>query len=66
MVRTGVDDFAPFTLAHRALWAAAIFLRAAADTGRLGLAAAWWFCLAHLAFCARLIFLRAAADSVRR
>jgi len=39
MVRTGVDvdGVAPFAFAHRALWAAAIFLRAAAETVRLGL-----------------------------
>jgi len=37
MVRTGVGVFAPFTFAHRALCAAAIFLRAAAETVRLGL-----------------------------
>jgi hypothetical protein len=42
MVRTGADVFAPFTFAHRALWAAAIFLRAAAETVRFGLCALVW------------------------
>jgi hypothetical protein len=42
MVRTGVDAFGPFTLAHRAFWAAAIFLRAAAETVRLGLSPLAW------------------------
>ena len=60
--------FAAFTLAHRARWAAAIFLRAAADIC-LGFAAvagcAIALCFAHRAFCARLIFLRAAADKAR-
>ena len=44
MVRTGVDvdGVAPFAFAHRALWAAAIFLRAAAETVRLGLPALVW------------------------
>jgi hypothetical protein len=59
--------FRPFTFVHLARRAAAIFLRDADDTMRLGLAAsAWPFCAAHRAFCARLIFLRAAADIVRR
>jgi hypothetical protein len=36
MVRAGVDAFAPLAFAHRAFCAAAIFLRAAAETVRLG------------------------------
>ncbi len=42
MVRTGVDPATPFTFAHRALWATAIFLRAAAETIRLGLFPLAW------------------------
>jgi hypothetical protein len=42
MVRTGADASARFTFAHRALWAAAIFLRAAAETVRPGLVALCW------------------------
>jgi hypothetical protein len=37
MVRTVAGASARFAFAHRALWAAAIFLRAAAETVRLGL-----------------------------
>ncbi|MGA8763938.1 MAG: hypothetical protein WB562_13815, partial [Candidatus Sulfotelmatobacter sp.] len=58
-----------FTFAHLARWAAAIFLRPAADMMRLGFAAPFRVfepLFAHRAFCARLIFLRAAADKVRR
>jgi hypothetical protein len=47
MVRTGAGPAGPFAFAHRALWAAAIFRRAAAETVRLvlsvpGLAAPEW------------------------
>jgi len=34
MVRAGGDAFAPFAFAHRALWAAAILLRAAVESVR--------------------------------
>jgi len=53
--------------AHLARWAAAIFLRAAADMVRLGFTATAPLddaVFAHRAFCAMLIFLRAAADRV--
>ena len=53
---------ARFTFAHRALWAAAILLRPAAEIVRFGLAV---LCFAHRAFCARLILRRPAADIVR-
>jgi hypothetical protein len=53
---------AGFTFAHRALGAAAILLRPAAEIVRFGVAV---FCFAQRAFCARLILLRAAADIVR-
>ena len=59
--------FCCFTFAHLTRWAAAIFLRAAADMVRLGCTGATPFddaVFAHRAFCARLIFLRAAADRV--
>ena len=59
---------AALTRAHLARWAAAIFLRAAADIVRLGFGLAVVSLearLAHRAFCARLIFLRAAAERVR-
>jgi hypothetical protein len=58
-----------FTFAPLARWAAAIFLRAAADITRVAFAARFPVLeahFAHRAFCARLIFLRAAADRVRR
>ena len=42
MVRTGVDAFARFAFAHRALCARAIFLRAAAETVRFGPFALVW------------------------
>jgi hypothetical protein len=51
-----------FTFAHRALCAAAIFLRAAADIVRFGFAV---LVFAHRAFCTTLILRRAAADVVR-
>lgn len=53
------------TLAHRARWAAAIFLRLAAEIVRLGFPLDLR-CFAHRAFCAKLILLRAAADIGRR
>jgi hypothetical protein len=58
-----------FAFAHLARCAAAIFLRDAADTVRLGVAVPGWpldFLFAHRAFCARLIRLRAAADMADR
>ena len=68
--------FAALTLAHRALCAAAIFLRADADMVRFAGAAPVVFAaptagrdsfrtLAHRAFWARLIRLRADADTPR-
>lgn len=50
-----------FTFAHRALCAAAILLRPAAEMVLFGMAV---FAFAHRAFCAKLIFRRAAADMV--
>jgi hypothetical protein len=68
---TGYAAFfcAAFHFAQRALCAAEIFLRAAAERARRGFAVP--VCLfgrvfAQRAFCARLIFRRAAADIVRR
>ena len=51
-----------FTFAHRALCAAAIRFRPAAEIVRFGFAV---LVLAHRAFCARLILRRPAADIVR-
>lgn len=42
MVRTGVGPATPFTFAHRARCAAAIFRRAAAETVRLVLSVPGW------------------------
>ena len=67
--------FVDFSLAHRALCAAAIFFRAAADMTRFFLETATTLCLrlpfpllsartlAHRALCAAAIFARAAADN---
>jgi hypothetical protein len=68
--------FAAFTFAHRALWNAAIFLRAAADMVRFGTAGAAVFfstvpgcapflAFAHRSFCAFTIFRRDAAEIIR-
>jgi hypothetical protein len=56
------------TLAQRALCAAAILFRPAAEIVRCNFGAGFGpcpFALAHRFFCARLIFLRAEADKVR-
>jgi hypothetical protein len=53
---------ARFTFAHRALCAAAIRLRPAAEIVRFGAAV---LCFAHRFFCARLILSRPAADIFR-
>jgi hypothetical protein len=42
MVRTGVGVVAPLSFARRARWAASIFLRAAAETVRLGASPLAW------------------------
>jgi hypothetical protein len=59
--------FAALSFAHRALCAAAIFLRAAADMVRrgFGFPTLLFPLFAHRFFCAKLIFLRADADRVR-
>jgi hypothetical protein len=51
-----------FTFAHRALCAAAIRLRPAAEIVLVGFGV---LCFAHRAFCARLILSRPAADIFR-
>ena len=56
------DVAARFAFAHRALCAAAIRLRPAAEIVRFGLAV---LAFAHRFFCAKLILRRLAADMVR-